>query len=276
MKSKRKIITLLTDFGSRDSYVAEMKAIILSIYPEATLIDITHEVVETNVVQGAYILARSVGFFPKGSIHLAVVDPGVGGVRRPIVIEATSAVLIGPDNGLLASAAERLGLKHIYLIENKKYIPSRVSETFHGRDIFAPIAAYIASGILPAEFGREIFDITQSPIPKSKLLGKKIGGEIIYVDKFGNLVTNIESKLLHTLGVKCGETLKLRVGRGKQIKVKLVKSYSDVSSGGLLLIPGSGYSIEISVNLGSAAEILTAGIGIEIELTTPRVKTGLS
>ncbi len=261
------VVTLLTDFGYRDSYVAEMKAVILSICPEATLVDITHEVEPYNIRLGAYLLYRAVQWFPKGSIHLAVVDPGVGGPRKPLIIEAEKGMLVGPDNGLLIPAARRLSLKKVYSINVEgDFLPKRFTETFHGRDIFAPTTALLAKGVKPAELGVEVSSYVEAAFPEAKLSGDKILGEIIHVDRFGNLVTNIEMEIVEALRVKVGSKLEIIIGGGKPVRVRLVKAYAEVPVGEALAIPGSGGTLEVSINQADASKILKAKIGDKVEV----------
>ena len=150
------IISLLSDFGLKDPYVSEMKAIILSICPNVTLIDITHEVSKYNIMEGAFILASATPYFPENTVHLAVVDPGVGSKRRPIIVRSKRHLYVGPDNGLLILAAKNDGIINVYHVVNEKYMRKEISSTFHGRDIFAPVSAYLANGVKPEEIGIEI------------------------------------------------------------------------------------------------------------------------
>jgi len=262
----KKIVTLLTDFGLTDSYVAEMKAVILSICPNVTIIDISHVIAEYNIRMGAYLLARSVEYFPLGTIHVAVVDPGVGGPRKPILVETNKGFLVGPDNGLLMLAAEKQGIKHVYKIENKKYMLPKISETFHGRDIFAPTAAYLALGIPPQEFGKEVFDYVKPSFSEPKIQKNKIFGEIIHIDHFGNLVTNIKPELLYEKKVEYGSHLKIALGKRKPVKTVFLRTYSEAPQGKILVMVGSGDFIEISANLANAAKLLNAKIGMKIIL----------
>ena len=152
------MITLTSDFGLKDPYVAEMKGVILTINPNATIIDITHDVEKFDIRMGAFMLASAAPYFPKGTVHLAVVDPGVGTERRAILVQTKQGFFVGPDNGVLMLAAKNQGIEHIYELSNPKFMLPKVSATFHGRDIFAPAAAYLDIGVKPAEFGPEITD----------------------------------------------------------------------------------------------------------------------
>lgn len=249
------IITLLTDYGLRDSYVAEVKGVILGIIPEATIIDITHEVEKFDVEEGAFQLARCVNYFPEGAIHVGVVDPGVGGGRKSIIIKARGAFFVGPDNGLLAPAAERLGVEGVYEIREDRLPIKRVSYVFDGRDVFAPVAAYLAKGVPPTELGVEVSSYVRLAQYQPRIVGEDLEATVIHVDGFGNLVTNLTYKLLNELGVR--EGCKFRVNlKGRELEIPYVRSFSSVGVGELLaLVAGGGY-LEISVNMGRARERL--------------------
>jgi len=265
--AEKATITLLTDFGLKDPYVAEMKAVILSICPDATLVDITHEIPKYDVKMGAYLLDQSVPYFTGRTVHLAVVDPGVGGDRRPIAIESGSAFLVGPDNGLLIPAAEKLGLKHVYQIENLLYLPSKISRTFHGRDIFAPVAGHLARGMSPINLGREISNYRKISFPKPKITSRKITGEVIYIDSFGSIVTNISAKLLDQANVKYGATLKVVWGKIRPKRVKFLENYSLAQTGTLLATVGGGGFMEISTNRADAAKKFKVRRGMKVEVS---------
>lgn len=260
---RSRIITLTTDFGLRDSYVAEMKAVILSICPDAYIVDISHEVKKFDIKMGAFLLLRAANFFPTGTIHLAVVDPGVGTERRPIIIETKKYFYVGPDNGLLIPSAERDGIRHIYVIRNPKYMLREVSRTFHGRDIFSPAAAHLAAGVPPWEFGPEIFDPVIPSFAKPVISNGSIEGEIIYVDDFGNLITNIGYDDLKSVGIIEGEYLTVRIRR-KKMALRLCRAYGEVQANTPLAIIGSCNLLEISVNQGNASTFFGANVGEKI------------
>lgn len=264
--SKRPIITLLTDFGLRDSYVAEMKAVILSICPEANIVDISHEVRKFDIQMGAFLLARAARFFPKGTIHLAVIDPGVGTERRPIIVETERSLYVGPDNGLLMLSAHREGIKHIYTIVNRKYMLREVSRTFHGRDIFSPAAAYLAKGVPPFEFGPEIFDPVMPSFVKPKIISKTtVEGVIMHIDDFGNMITNIALDELRALGIEEDDTIIIEVG-GREFELKLCKAYAEAQLNAPLTIIGSCGFLEISVNQGDASKFFGVNLGEKISI----------
>jgi len=199
------------------------------------------------------------------SIHVAVVDPGVGTKRRPIIVEAERNLYVGPDNGLLLLAAQNEGIKRIYEITNPKYMLKKVSRTFHGRDIFSPAAAYLAKGVNPSEFGPEIQDPVRPSFVAPKIKKEAILGEIIHIDSFGNLITNIAEKNLKAARIYEGESLSVQLG-GEELKLKICSSYSEVPRGmPLFIIGGTGF-LEISVNQGNASKIFEVGIGDSIVL----------
>ncbi|MEM1581311.1 MAG: S-adenosyl-l-methionine hydroxide adenosyltransferase family protein [Candidatus Bathyarchaeia archaeon] len=259
----RPIITLLSDFGLRDSYVAEMKAVILSICPEVHIVDISHEVRKFDIRMGSFLLARATRFFPKGTIHVAVVDPGVGTERRPILVETERNFFVGPDNGILIPSAQREGIKHIYVIRNPKFMLGDISRTFHGRDIFSPAAAYLAKGVPPSEFGPEIFDPVIPGFARPRISGREIEGEIVHVDDFGNLITNITSDDLKSLGIEEGNMLIVELGR-KKFKIKLSTAYNEAQINNPLTIIGSCGFLEISVNRGDASKFFGVNVGEKI------------
>lgn len=257
------IITLTTDFGLKDPYVAEMKAVILNISPNTKIVDITHQIEKFNIRMGAYVLAAASSYFPKGTIHVVVVDPGVGTRRKAILIQTKKGYFIGPDNGVLALAAENQGIEHVYKITNPKLKLPKISNTFHGRDIFAPAAAHLAKGTPPSEFGPEIHKIVT---PKfAKITRRKGGliGEIIHIDGFGNIVTNFSEKELESMGIKGMVNIKLKNTR---LKLKLCKVYAEVEARKPLAIIGSHNFLEISVNQGNAADTFKTKVGDKVTL----------
>lgn len=257
------IITLTTDFGLADPYVAEMKAVILRINPDARIVDITHQVEKFNIRNGAFILAAASPYFPKGTIHVAVVDPGVGTKRKPILVETEKDFFIGPDNGVLTLAAKNQGIKHVYEITNPKFMLPKISQTFHGRDIFAPAAAYLSKGIKPSEFGPEVRKFTVPKFAKVAKKGDTLIGEVIHVDDFGNIITNFTVEHLKALGVE--DCVDLRLGSNR-LTLKLCKAYAEVEAGKPLAIIGSHDFLEISVNMGSAARAFKVKVGDTVTL----------
>lgn len=252
------IITFTSDFGLEDPFVGIVKGVILSINPSARIVDITHSIGAQDILQGALILRSAYCFFPPGTIHLAVVDPGVGSERYPIVVETQRYIFVGPDNGLLSFAIEEKF--SAYIIENANFVLEKVSQTFHARDIFAPVAGYLSLGIKSSAVGRKLEEIKRLSLPSPSCEERRILGEIIGFDHFGNAITNIPEELIRDKKV-----LKIRIG-GKIIE-KLSFSYAEIPPHTALAILGSSGFLEISVNLGSARSELKLKKGDEVEVT---------
>ncbi len=254
------IITLLSDFGLRDPYVAEMKAVIFSINPHARIVDITHDIEKFNIRMGAFVLVSATQYFPAGTIHEAVVDPGVGTKRRPIVVETKRNFYVGPDNGLLMLAAQKEGIDNVYHVNNPQYMLPRVSRTFHGRDVFAPVAAHLSRGCPPSEFGTEIQDYVLPQFAKTHLRRGELIGEVLHIDDFGNIVTNVSAENLKEIGIREGSSLHVKL-HGKTLTLKLSQAYGEVPTKTPLAIIGSSDFLELSVNLGSACRMFKTKIG---------------
>ena len=254
------VISLLSDFGHRDPYVAEMKAVIVSLNPHACIIDVSHEIEKFSIRMGAYTLASAAPYFPKKTVHLAVVDPGVGTKRRSIVVETRRSLYVGPDNGLLILAAQKEGILNVYSIENPKYMLSAVSNTFHGRDIFAPAAAHLSTGAKPSEFGPKIQDYVIPKFAKPIIKSGELVGEVLHVDDFGNVISNISAQELDLHGFREAESLVVTLG-SKTVNVRFCCAYGDVCVGSLLALVGSGNFLELAVNQGSASSVLEAKVG---------------
>lgn len=257
-----KIITLTTDFGLRDPYVAEMKAVILNINPDSKIVDITHEIEKFNIRMGSYILAAASSFFPKGTIHVAVIDPSVGTRRQAILVQTENHYYIGPDNGVLALATESQVTERIYRIENPRFMLPKISYTFHGRDIFAPAAAYLAKGISPSEFGQEIQEVVRPRFAKTIQTKNSLTGEVIHVDGFGNIITNLREEDLETIGARSMINLQLR---NTALELKLCRTYSEVGPQRALAIIGSHNFLEISINQGNAARCFKTSVGDKVK-----------
>ncbi len=254
------IITLLTDFGLKDPYVASMKGVMLSINPHCHLIDITHQVNPHDIREGAFTLAQAYASFPKGTIHLAVVDPGVGGPRRPALFVTKNYFFVGPDNGLFTFALRAEILKQVVVLTNQKFFLPKISSTFHGRDIFAPVAAHLSLGVKPQSFGPSIKSWRKIFFPDPPLKQGKLVGEIVHVDGFGNLVTNINRKSL--LQFAQGRPFVIRVG--KRIIRGLKKGYWEGDKDEPITLIGSGGFLEISVREGNAQNVLNIKKGNRI------------
>ncbi len=261
------MITLTTDFGLKDPYVAEMKAIIFDLCPNAVIVDITHEIAKFNIRMGAYMLATAVPYFPEGSIHVGVVDPGVGTLRRPIVIQTRQGFFIGPDNGLLVLAAEKQGITRIHELTNPRFMLPKVSHTFHGRDVFAPVAAHLMNGVQPQEFGPEILKVVQPEFAKVTKRNGLLIGEVLHVDGFGNVITNINEKEVAQGHVKGEVNVELA---GCKLKLKLRRAYGEAEPREPLALIGSHGFLEISINQGNAAKRFKTKAGDRV--TISRVK----
>lgn len=246
----RPVISLLTDFGLRDPYVAQVKAVILSYCRDAVIVDLTHEVQAFNELQAAFILEVSAPHMPEKTIHLCVIDPGVGTRRRGIILETRRGdMFIGPDTGFMAPAAEELGIKAAYVIDESR-LPPRKSETFHARDVFAHVAGRLALGARPNDLGEKAESYSRTILPEPRLSADGVEAMIMHVDRFGNLITNLKPKHLSS---ELGESFLIELPSG-ELRCRFVKSYGHVPEGSpLLTVGGTGY-IELSVNRGSAAE----------------------
>jgi S-adenosylmethionine hydrolase len=258
------LISLLTDFGLLDSFVGEMKAVILSICPDARIVDITHQVEKFDVRMGAFLLAGAASCFPAGTVHVAVVDPGVGSKRRPIVVETARAVYVGPDNGLLVPAAQREGILHVYELTTRSFMREEVSATFHGRDVFAPAAAHLASGKRPSECGPEITDYAQPSYTRARFDGKRITCEIFHIDGFGNIVTNASNEI-EKLGLAFGDKVSLTLEK-RRFQARFVRTYSDLDGKELGVLVGSHGFVEVACREASAADRLRVRIGSAVHV----------
>jgi S-adenosylmethionine hydrolase len=264
---ENKIITLLTDFGYKDAYVGSVKGVILKIYPRVKIVDISHQVPKFQILQGAFILMQAAKYFPSGTIHMAVVDPGVGGNRKPIVIETEHYIFVGPDNGILTLAASNDGIKHVFKIENEKYLLPHPSKTFAGRDIFAPIAAHIAKGAPPSDVGPEVNKFSIVKMPKPKIRDRIISGKVLFVDSFGNLITNIRDSDIKGK-IKTGQKILVEI-KNSTLKLPFLNAYTNVEKGKALVLIGSSNFLEIGVNQGDASKkfgSISAGTEVTIKI----------
>ncbi len=255
------LITFTTDFGSSDHFVAAMKAIVLGIAPKVRIVDITHEVTPFEVVEGAYTLAQAYSYFPKKTIHVVVVDPGVGSARRPILAEMAGQFFVAPDNGVLSMvfSREKPKVRHI---TNQKFMLHPVSRTFHGRDIFSPVAAHLAMGVPPAKFGKLIEDHLRLSLEKPNRTGKRTWtGTVLKVDRFGNLITNLHIDEFPQITAR---PFDLNVGLEKINRLAL--TFTECNPGEAFAIVGSSGYIEVATNQGSAAKALGCGAGSPVEL----------
>jgi S-adenosylmethionine hydrolase len=254
------VISLISDFGLNNPYVGQMKAVILSINSNLHIVDISHGIEKFNVQMGAYVLASTAPHFPPKTVHVAVVDPGVGTKRRPIIVKTKKGYYVGPDNGLLMLAAHKDKILKVYEIKNPKYLASEISKTFHGRDIFAPTAAHLATGVEALRIGIEIDDYMFPKFAKVLVEKGKLFGEILYVDDFGNVISNISKEELEMNGFFQGSSIKLNLSN-KQIILNFFLTYGDVAIGSPLLLIGSSDLLEIALNQGNASEFFRIKVG---------------
>jgi S-adenosylmethionine hydrolase len=250
------IIALTTDFGRRDTYVAEMKAAILAITREVQLVDVTHDIEPHDVTEGALALEAGARAFPRGTVHLAVVDPGVGTARRGIAVRAAGQVFIGPDNGLFTPVLEAEGWEAFELAAVEFRRPT-VSRTFHGRDVFAPAAAHVAAGVEVSRLGPRVLDPVRLPWPEVREVAGTVAGAVVHVDRFGNLVTSIRAGAVAALGASAVIRVAGRV-------LSLVGTYGDLAPGRAGALVGSHDRLEIAVREGNAAARLRAGRGTPV------------
>jgi S-adenosylmethionine hydrolase len=255
------VITLTTDFGAADHFVGAMKGVILGIAPRARIVDITHEITPYELNDAAFVIAQAWRFFPKRTIHVVVVDPGVGSARRAILAEAGGHYFIAPDNGVL-SMIYAAAPHQVRAITNSKLIRKKVSRTFHGRDIFAPAAAHLAHGVPAAKFGEPISDyLCLSLLKPSQRSAHAWSGTVLKVDRFGNLITN-----LHIDQFADVKTRPIEMQVGMQRIRRLALTYSETAIGEVFAIVGSSGYIEVAANQASAAETLGCGAGAPVEL----------
>ena len=263
-------IALLTDFGYRDHYAGVMKGVIASISPDSPMVDITHGVPPQSVIAGAIALRESWRFFPKRTVFLAVVDPGVGTARLPIAIETRAgASFVGPDNGLLTLAAEDAGIAHAVRLDSQRYRLPDTSSTFHGRDIFAPAAAWLSRGTALRALGSPLERIHPLGLPPVVIGHREIRGEVLYVDGFGNLVTNISRRDLAPLQSSFpGKQVSVRIKTGAPMKI--LNTYGDAPAGAILATFGSFELLEIALRDGNAASRLGCDVGAVVRVGVSR------
>ncbi|MGH7907109.1 MAG: SAM hydrolase/SAM-dependent halogenase family protein [Candidatus Binataceae bacterium] len=268
--ARRVPIALLTDFGYRDHYVGVMKGVIAAIAPDAPILDITHGIPPQSVEAGAIALRQSWSYFPRRTIFVAVVDPGVGTARRAIAIESASgARFIGPDNGLLVPAADDAKIERIVEINSARYRLPKTSSTFHGRDIFAPAASHLWNGTRLATLGRAISGIQQFALEQPRMEGDELRGTIVYIDAFGNLITNISRESLKHFAARF-PTRKLLVKIRRSVSVEIRKTYGDAPHRASLAAFGSFELLEIAVREGSAADRYAAEPGMPVTVRVSR------
>jgi len=266
-----RIITLLTDFGVESTYPAQMKGVILARRPDALLVDMSHGVPPHDVHTAAFMLASAAPAFPEGTVHLTVVDPGVGGSRRVLAAEAGGRFHVAPDNGVLTLVAQGRRLfgpeaepAAVVAVQDETHYRRDVSSTFHGRDMFAPLAAALAGGVDLDSLGPRLDDFQRFPLPLPRRHGQTIRGQVLYVDPFGNLVTNVSGRMLEAV-----DASRVEIHVSGAVIRGLCRAYGDVPPGILLAYIGSAGLVEVAVNLQSAAVRLGAGRGTPLTVHLP-------
>jgi S-adenosylmethionine hydrolase len=255
------LVTLTTDFGLSDHYVGAMKGVIFGICPRARVVDVTHQVSPYEITEGSYVIDQAFRAFPKKTVHVVVVDPGVGTARRPILMEAAGQYFVAPDNGVLSMIYLREPHK-IRLVSNDKFFRHPVSRTFHGRDIFAPVAAHLAAGVAPARFGKLIEDYLRPVFQKPHRAGKRTWvGQILKIDHFGNIITNFHVEDFPGL-----ENSDVTFSVGPREVTVLARNYAETGPGEVFAIVGSSGYYEISVSQASAAKSIGCVVGGPVEL----------
>jgi len=258
----RRIVTLTTDFGTTDHFVGTMKGVILSIAPSAQIVDITHDLRAFDVLDGAFTIAQAAKYFPKRTIHTVVVDPGVGSTRRPLLAEAGGQYFIAPDNGVL-SLILASGPAKVRHITDPRYFLKPLSRTFHGRDVFSPVAAHLAAGVLASRFGPVIDDTVRLDFAEPVRAAKgQWTGSILKIDRFGNIITNLHIDALSELNTRPFE---LRIGPARVTRLAL--TFTECGDGELFAIVGSSGYLEVAMNQASAAERLGCGAGAPVALS---------
>src|SRR5450755_3853503 len=258
-----RVVTFTTDFGLQDPFVGIMHGVVLNIDPEVRIVDISHAVASFDVLDGAWSIAQSYRFFPPRSVHVVIVDPGVGGARRPILAETEDYIFVAPDNGVLSLVEAREPNFSVRHITADRYFLQPVSQTFHGRDIFAPVAAWLAKGVAPAEFGPEVTDYVRLPLPAvERIGGNSLRGAVLKVDKFGNLITNLSEQEAPALFAATPPSVQVLIA-GQTI-TRVCRSYAEGGDDEFFAILGSSGYLEIAARQASAAEKLSAGVGTPV------------
>jgi S-adenosylmethionine hydrolase len=258
----RPLIALLTDFGVRDHYAGTMKGVVLGICPEATLVDISHDVPPHDVLTASLELAACYKYFPAGTVFLVVVDPGVGSSRRPLAAEAGDYRFVAPDNGVLSAVFKETPPKRVVELTERRFARPTVSRTFEGRDRFAPAAAWLAKGTELRALGRTFTDYLRLAIPDPVVTEDEIRGEVLRVDRFGNLITNIDRRSFDRLGRPGEVTLEIRAGDHRV--GRLVTTYAEITPGEVCSLFGSTDHLEVAANSASAADTLGLGRGAAV------------
>lgn len=276
------LITLLTDFGTEDTYVGVMKGVIASLCPDARVIDLTHEVPPQDIATGAFLLDISVDYFPEGVIHVAVVDPGVGTTRRPVALRTPRALFVGPDNGIFTLVLQRYKLLQAVCLDNPRYHLPGPSATFHGRDIFAPVAAHMARGVPLEEVGTPLTRLQRLPLPRVRVDWQGIRATVVHIDRFGNAITNLTRADYEAWRSRWDvKEPAVEVSPGAGL-LPIHRTYGDVPRGQPLALFGSSDRLEVAVNGGNAAQMLHLQRGHTVKvlrresIPPPRVQRALN
>lgn len=278
---KRQIITLTTDFGTKDGYVGAVKGVIKRINPKVEIVDITHDIKPFDVLGANFVLNNFYKYFPKNTIHLVVVDPGVGSAREPLLVKSEEFLFVGPDNGVFSLIYQNERITEIIVLSNEKYfladrfdsststlsqaksrdkLTTRLSSTFHTRDIFAPVAAYLSLGVDIKEFGTVARECLRFTFPQPNLTKKSLVGETIHIDNFGNMITNMGTELVQNEKI-------IKIVVGKREITRLAQSYFDIPENDLGVVIGSSGFLEIAANQGNAQKLSKGRIGTPVKIT---------
>ena len=261
-------ITFLSDFGLKDDFVGTCHGVMRRIAPDADIIDITHGIPPQSILEGALVLANTIGFMPVG-VHLAIVDPGVGGPRRPLALrDSEGRLYVGPDNGLLLPAASRAGIEAAHELANPAYALDSISRTFHGRDLFAPAAAHLAKGVPLADLGPPVDSegLVRLDLPEPVFAEGAITATMLYVDSFGNIALNLDRDDVQALGIGPGSRVELELS-GERYYAVVARTFADARAGDVILYEDSYKNMSIAISRGSAARLLHASPGQRIRIT---------
>ncbi len=254
-----RVVTFTTDFGLSDAFVGILHGVVLNIQADTKVVDICHSIMSYDILDGAWTIAQAYRFFPPRTVHVVIVDPGVGGARRPIVVETEDYIFVAPDNGVLSLIEARESKFVVRHVTAERYFLQPVSQTFHGRDIFAPVAGWLSKGVAPSEFGPEISDYVQAPLPQVERVGENsLRGVIVKVDKFGNLITNIAESDVFEMSAK-GSPVSILISG--QTLTRICRSYAEGGEDEVFAIVGSSGYLELAAKQASAAEKLAASVG---------------
>ena len=270
------VITFLSDFGLQDDFVGTCHGVIKRIAPEVDVIDITHGIPPQAVLQGALVLRNTLPYMPDG-VHLAVIDPGVGGARRPLALrDHTGRLYVGPDNGLLLPAIEAMGgIDEAHELANPRYALEPVSRTFHGRDLFAPAAAHLALGVDLADVGPPVAvdALVRLDLPEPEISPERIRAAVLYVDRYGNVQLNVARAELERAGIRPGARIELEF-QGERYYAVAARTFADARPGDIVLYEDSYRNIAVAINRGNAAEMFAARAGQELDIVTARTTSG--